>query len=297
MENRMSTEHQLTNERHIELRRLAIELRRLVVQSVHHAGAGHLGGPMSAAEILTALYFEILNIHTDEPQHPDRDRFIMSKGHSSIGLYAVLALRGYFPIQELRTFDEINSRLQGHPDMSVLDALDMSTGSLGQGLSPGVGMALAARLNGRNYHTWVLIGDGDSQEGQIWEAAFIAERYQLNNLTAILDWNGLQQYGWATDEGYSVIPRKPAQENPKDKWEAFGWTTVEIDGHDFHQILDACTWAKNQSDPSLIIARTVKGKGISYMENDFSWHSKPVTDDDLKVAQEELAAQEAVLKT
>ena len=158
-------------------------------------------------------------------------------------------------------------------------------------------MALAARLNGRNYHTWVLIGDGDSQEGQIWEAAFIAERYQLNNLTAILDWNGLQQYGWATDEGYSVIPRKPAQENPKDKWEAFGWTTVEIDGHDFHQILDACTWAKNQSDPSLIIARTVKGKGISYMENDFSWHSKPVTDDDLKVAQEELAAQEAVLKT
>lgn len=292
----MSADGHISDERIVELRRTAIAMRRLVVESVHHAGAGHLGGPMSAAEILTSLYFEVLDVRTDAPRHPDRDRFIMSKGHSSIGLYAVLALRGFFPVDELKTFDDVDSRLQGHPDMSVLDSLDMSTGSLGQGLSPGVGMALAAKLKGKRYHTWVLIGDGDSQEGQIWEAAFVAERYGLDNLTAILDWNGLQQYGWATEAGYEVLPRRPAQENPHAKWEAFGWAVTEIDGHDFRDILRACAWAReNRGRPSLIVARTVKGKGISYMENDFNWHSKPVTDEDLRVAREELAAQEEAL--
>ncbi len=292
----MGANGHISDERLVELRRTAIAMRRLVVESVHHAGAGHLGGPMSAAEILTSLYFEVLNVRTDAPQHPDRDRFVMSKGHSSIGLYAVLALRGFFPVDELKTFDAVDSRLQGHPDMSVLDSLDMSTGSLGQGLSPGAGMALAAKLKGKPYHIWVLIGDGDSQEGQIWEAAFVAERYGLDNLTAILDWNGLQQYGWATEGGYDVLPRRPAQENPHAKWEAFGWAVTEIDGHDFRDILRACAWAKeNRGRPSLIIARTIKGKGISYMENDFNWHSKPVTDEDLRLAREELAAQEAAL--
>ena len=279
-----------------ELQRLAIQMRRLVIESVHHAGAGHLGGPLSAAEMLTALYFEIMNIDPAKPRDPGRDRFILSKGHCSIGLYSILALRGYLPVEELKTFDAIDSRLQGHPDMNVLPGLDMSTGSLGQGLSPGIGMALAAKLRGHSYHTWVMIGDGDSQEGQIWEAAFIAQRYGLDNLTVLLDWNGLQQYGFATDAGYGSLARQPAQENPVAKWQAFGWATIEIDGHDLQQVLDACHQAKTtKGRPAIIIARTVKGKGISYMENDFNWHSKPVTDEDLRVAREELAAQEAAL--
>ena len=286
----------LMPERHAELKRLAIQLRRLVVESVYHAGAGHLGGPMSAAEMLIALYFEELNIDPENPRDENRDRFILSKGHSSIGLYAALALRGYLPLEELKTFDDIDSRLQGHPDMTVLPGLDMSTGSLGQGLSPGLGMALAARLKQQSFHTWVMIGDGDSQEGQIWEAAFVAARYGLDNLTAILDWNGLQQYGWATEAGYGVLDRQAPQENPGDRWRSFGWNAIETDGHDFDAVLAAFAAAKAHKDqPTIIIAKTVKGKGISYMENDFNWHSKPVTDDDLKQAQDELATQEAAL--
>lgn len=286
----------LMPERHAELKRLAIQLRRLVVESVYHAGAGHLGGPMSAAEMLIALYFEELNIDPENPRDENRDRFILSKGHSSIGLYAALALRGYLPLEELKTFDDIDSRLQGHPDMTVLPGLDMSTGSLGQGLSPGLGMALAARLKQQSFHTWVMIGDGDSQEGQVWEAAFVAARYGLDNLTAILDWNGLQQYGWATEAGYGVLDRQAPQENPGDRWRSFGWNPIETDGHDFDAVLAAFAAAKAHKDqPTIIIAKTVKGKGISYMENDFNWHSKPVTDDDLKQAQDELATQEAAL--
>ena len=286
----------LMPERHAELKRLAIQLRRLVIESVYHAGAGHLGGPMSAAEMLIALYFEELNIDPENPRDENRDRFILSKGHSSIGLYAALALRGYLPLEELKTFDDIDSRLQGHPDMTVLPGLDMSTGSLGQGLSPGLGMALAARLKQQSFHTWVMIGDGDSQEGQIWEAAFVAARYGLDNLTAILDWNGLQQYGWATEAGYGVLDRQAPQENPGDRWRSFGWNAIETDGHDFDAVLAAFAAAKAHKDqPTIIIAKTVKGKGISYMENDFNWHSKPVTDDDLKQAQDELATQEAAL--
>ena len=286
----------LMPERHAELKRLAIQLRRLVIESVYHAGAGHLGGPMSAAEMLIALYFEELNIDPENPRDENRDRFILSKGHSSIGLYAALALRGYLPLEELKTFDDIDSRLQGHPDMTVLPGLDMSTGSLGQGLSPGLGMALAARLKQQSFHTWVMIGDGDSQEGQIWEAAFVAARYGLDNLTAILDWNGLQQYGWATEAGYGVLDRQAPQENPGDRWRSFGWNAIETDGHDFDAVLAAFAAAKAHKDqPTIIIAKTVKGKGISYMENDFNWHSKPVTDDDLKQAQDELATQETAL--
>ena len=286
----------LTPERHTELKRLAIQLRRHVVESVHYAGAGHLGGPMSAAEMLVALYFETLNIDPQKPRDENRDRFILSKGHCSIGLYSVLALRGYFPIEELKTFDAIDSRLQGHPDMGVLPGLDMSTGSLGQGLSPGLGMALAAQLKKQNFHTWVMVGDGDSQEGQIWEAAFVAARYRLDNLTAILDWNGLQQYGWATDKGYDANDRLAPQDNPAERWRSFGWHTIDVDGHDFDAVLDAFAKAKaHTGQPTIVIAKTIKGKNISYMENDFAWHSKPVTDDDLKQAQDELAAQEAAL--
>jgi transketolase len=290
------TSNGLSAERLKELKRITIEYRRLVVESVYHAGAGHLGGPMSAAEMLIALYFEVMNINPETPVDPGRDRFILSKGHCSIGLYTALALRGYFPVEELLTFDAIDSRLQGHPDMSVLPGLDMSTGSLGQGLSPGIGMALAARFKKQDFRTWVMIGDGDSQEGQIWEAAFIAQRYALDNLTAILDWNGLQQYGWATDAGYTQLQRQPPQDNPVAKWQAFGWETIEIDGHDFNAFIAACHQVKTiKGKPTMIIARTIKGKGISYMENDFNWHSKPVTPDDLRQAQAELKAQEALL--
>tara|TARA_Y100001934_G_C12291235_1_gene744951 strand:- start:634 stop:1503 length:870 start_codon:yes stop_codon:yes gene_type:complete len=286
----------LTPERLTELKRQAINLRRHVVESVHHAGAGHLGGPMSAADMLIALYFEVLNIDPADPHKADRDRFILSKGHSSIGLYSVLALRGYFPLEELKTFDAIDSRLQGHPAMDMLPGIDMSSGSLGQGLSPGLGMALAAGLKGESFHTYVMLGDGDSQEGQVWEAALVAGRYRVDNLTAILDLNGLQQYGWATDTGYGDLARKPPQENPEARWQSFGWNTISINGHDIKQFIDACSRAKAEHDgPTIIIAHTTKGKGISYMEDDFNWHSKPVTDDDLKQAQEELAAQEAAL--
>jgi transketolase len=237
-----------------------------------------------------------MNIDPQQPDDPGRDRFILSKGHCSIGLYATLAARGYFPEEELKTFDAVDSRLQGHPDMSVLPGIDMSTGSLGQGLSPGIGMALAARIQRHDYHTWVMLGDGDSQEGQVWEAAFVAQRYGLDNLTAILDLNGLQQFGWATGAGYESDARQPPQDNPAQRWAAFGWHVLEIDGHDFEQILTACRSARAYTEgPTLIIARTVKGKGISYMENDYSWHSKPVTDEDLRVAREELAQQEAAL--
>ena len=288
--------HGLTEERLRELRKIALRMRRLVVESVHHAGAGHLGAPLSAAEVLIALYFEELNVDPARPDDPDRDRFILSKGHASIGLYTVLALRGYFPVEELQTFDALDSRLQGHPDMLALPGLDMSTGSLGQGLSPGIGMALAARFKGQDYRTWVLIGDGDSQEGQTWEAAFVAHRYRLDNLTAILDLNGLQQYGWATEAGYGDLARRPPQEDPAAKWQAFGWAALEIDGHDFDQILEACAWARaTRGRPAIIIARTVKGKGVSYMENDFNWHAKAPTDEELHQAQEELEAQEARL--
>ncbi len=286
----------LTENRLRELKKLAVQLRRLVIDSVNYAGAGHLGGPLSAAEMLIALYFEVLNIDPTKPRDPNRDRFILSKGHCSIGLYAALALRGYFPLEELRTFDALDSRLQGHPDMAVLPGLDMSSGSLGQGLSPGIGMALAARLQGRDYHTWVMLGDGDSQEGQIREAAFVAQRYGLDKLTAILDWNGLQQYGWATEAGYDSLERQPPQDDPSGRWRAFVWETLEADGHDITQILAACAQAKAIAGrPTIIIARTTKGKGISYMENDFNWHTKPFTAEDLRVAFAELDAQEAML--
>lgn len=271
------------------LRQTAREARRLIVQSVYHAGAGHLGGPLSAADVLTVLYFKILRIDPKRPSWEDRDRFILSKGHSSIGLYTVLALRGYFPVEELATFDEINSRLQGHPDMTKTPGLDMSTGSLGQGLSPGVGMALGAKLLGKDFRTWVMLGDGEIQEGQIWEATLVAARYGLDNLTAILDYNGLQQYGWTTSrEGGKRQPRISI-DNPGKIWEAWGWNVLEMDGHDVRSILETCRAATQvKGAPTVIISRSVKGKGVSYMENDYNWHSKNMTPGDLERAMADL---------
>lgn len=272
------------------LQNKATEARRLIVQSIHTAKAGHLGGPLSAIDMLTALYFKIMRVDPARPDWPDRDRFILSKGHSSIALYTTLALRGFLPVDELATFDQINSRLQGHPDLTKLPGLDMSTGSLGQGLSPGVGMALGAKLLGKDFHTWVMLGDGEIQEGQIWEAVLVAERYNLDNLTAILDYNGLQQYGWTVGKNGNARRMRPSAENPAKRWAAWGWETIEVDGHDMAAIVDVFHRALQvKGRPTIVIAHTVKGKGVSYMENDYNWHSKVPTDAELKQAFDELA--------
>jgi transketolase len=277
----------------LDLQRKAVEARRLILKSVHKAGAGHIGGPLSATDILVSLYFDVLRIDPTRPDWEDRDRFILSKGHSSIALYAVLALRGYFPVEELETFDAIDSRLQGHPDMSKLPGLDMSSGSLGQGLSPAIGMALGARLKGKDFHSWVMLGDGEIQEGQIWEAAFIASRYELDNLTAILDYNKLQQYGFTAE--ISSQTRRPGLsiEDPGAKFAAFGWKVLETDGHDVERVLGACYEAKTiKGRPTVIVAHTVKGKGVSFMEGDYLWHAKVPTNAELAAALAELDAAE-----
>jgi transketolase len=272
-----------------ELRGLSAQARRLILESVHQAGAGHVGGPLSAADLLIALYFDVLNIDPQRPNWPERDRFILSKGHSSIGLYAVLALRGYYPLDELSTFDQIDSRLQGHPDMTKLPGLDMSTGSLGQGLSPGLGMALGAKLRHQRFHTWVMIGDGEIQEGQIWEAAFVAARYRLGNLTAILDYNRLPQFGWPSENGLS---RERPIDDPAAKFRAFGWNVVECNGHDHTSIRTAFQEAlHHQSGPTCVIAHTIKGKGVSFMEGDFNWHAKAPDDNQLASAVKEIDAR------
>ncbi|MHB8398060.1 MAG: transketolase [Candidatus Limnocylindrales bacterium] len=273
-----------------ELRRLAAHCRRLVIEAVYEAQAGHIGGPLSCADMLVALYFEVLRINPQVPGWPGRDRFILSKGHAAIGLYAVLALRGYIPLEELRTFDRLGSRLQGHPDMAALDCLDMSTGSLGQGLSPGVGMALGARLLARPFHTWVMLGDGETQEGQVWEAAMVAGRYELSNITAIVDMNGLQQYDWATEKGYQPVGLRPPLPNARAMWEALGWRVFETDGHDIASFVSVCLDARSIIDaPTVILARTVKGKGVSFMEGDYRWHARVPSESEYAAAIAELS--------
>ncbi len=271
------------------LRDTARETRRLIVQSVFTAQAGHLGGPLSAADILVALYFDVLRIDPDRPDWPDRDRFILSKGHSSIALYAVLAQRGYFPVDELITFDAIDSRLQGHPDMRALPGLEMSTGSLGQGLSPGIGMAIGARRRELGFRTYVMLGDGELQEGQVWEAAFVAARYRLDNLVAIVDHNRLPQYSWPAVGGEGVPLHQPEIAS---RWEAFGWRVLETDGHDMPQVVYTLRHAHEGTEgkPTVVIARTVKGKGISFMENQFAWHARPLTENECARAMKELGA-------
>ena len=266
----------------------SIDTRKLILETVHTAGAGHVGGPLSVTDILVNLYFSRLNVDPANPSDPDRDRLILSKGHSSIALYTVLALRGYFPVSELATFDAIDSRLQGHPDMKVLPGLDMSSGSLGQGLSPGIGMALGGRLAGKSFRTWVILGDGEIQEGQIWEAAFVASRYHLNTLTAIVDYNRLPQFGWPDDSGFT---RDVPIDDPGAKFAAFGWTVIECDGHDHPALADAFDAAEAFTEgPTAIIAHTVKGKGVSFMEGQYTWHATPPNAEQLADAIAELEA-------
>jgi len=248
-----------------ELEKLARRGRWLAISTVAGSGAGHVGGPLSAMDIMIALYFRVMRVRPEEPKWPERDRFILSKGHSSIGQYVVMALRGFLPIEELKTFDKGRSRLQGHPDVTRLPGLETSTGSLGQGLSVGLGMALGARMRGQKFQTFVMIGDGELQEGMIWEALHVAPRYKLGNLTAILDWNGLQQFGWllAPDEKNRGDRRDPwAGVDLKTIFEKLGWRVLEIDGHDYSQIVPALEAAKKfgeSSQPTMIVAHTVKG--------------------------------------
>ena len=239
--------------------------------------------------MLTALYFQVLNIRPNEPDWPDRDRFVLSKGHSSIALYVVMALRGYFPLEEIATFDAIDSRLQGHPDMNLLPGLDMSTGSLGLGFAAGVGIALGAKLAKRDFTTFVMVGDGECNEGVIWEGAHVAQRYALDNLVVIVDQNGLQQFGWSAGEpGRRRPPYTGSQ--LRDRWAAFGWAVLETDGHDMTAVLGCLRQARSICGrPAVVVARTVKGKGVSFMEDDFRWHSRVPSAEELTTALTELA--------
>jgi transketolase len=267
------------------LKQKAKETRKLILETIHHSGAGHIGGPLSAVEVLVSLYFEEMKINPEDSRFSNRDRFVLSKGHSAIALYTVLAQRGYYPIEELKTFDKIDSRLQGHPDMKILPGIDMSTGSLGQGISAAVGIALGGKLCEKNFRTYCMIGDGESQEGQVWEAADVAAKYNLDNLVVIMDYNKLQQYGWAG----SVSEREIPVFSPEKRWEAFGWHVISIDGHDFQQIIQALNEAKEvKSKPTIIIANTVKGKGVSFMENSYTWHAKVPNAEELAAAIKEL---------
>jgi len=250
-----------------DLEKKARVIRSDIIRMVAEAGSGHPGGSLSAVEIVTALYFHVMRIRPDEPGWPDRDRFILSKGHAAPLLYAVLAERGYFPAEELLTLRKLGSRLQGHPAFGKLPGVEASTGSLGQGLSIGLGVALAGKIDHRNYRVYVLLGDGENEEGQVWEAAMAAAHYRADNLTAILDYNGLQIDGPVAD----VLSPLPLPE----KWRSFGWEVREVDGHSFGELLAAFEWAKGvQCRPSIIIAKTVKGKGVSFMENAVDWHGK-----------------------
>ncbi len=272
-----------------EMQAIARRGRREIVKAIANAKGGHLGGPLSAFDILTALYFRVLNIRPEDPDWPERDRFVLSKGHSSIALYTVLALRGYFPVEELSTFDAINSRLQGHPDMTITPGVDMSSGSLGLGFSAAIGIALGARAAGKSFTTYVMVGDGECNEGIVWEGAHVAERHALDNLVVIVDQNRLQQFGWP---GTGDIDRLPpyAGDQLRDRWRSFGWQVSEVDGHDIVAVIEAVGIAKTVRDrPAVVIAHTVKGKGVSFMENNPLWHSRVPTDEELATALEELA--------
>jgi transketolase len=264
------------------LEEMARTLRRHVVSMIATAGSGHPGGSLSAAEIVTALYFKVMRHNSKDPRWPDRDRFILSKGHAAPILYAALAESGYFPIEELKTLRKLDSRLQGHTDMNVTPGVEMSAGSLGMGLSFAIGIALAARLDEKTHRTYVLLGDGECNEGQIWEAAMSAAHFKLDNITAIIDYNNIQLTGWTQN----IMQLEPLSE----KWQAFGWHVIEIDGHDFNQILSSLDEARGiKTRPTVILAHTIKGKGVSFMENKASFHGKAPSPEETERALNELA--------
>ena len=273
----------------LELQKKANEVRKGIVTAVHSAKAGHPGGSLSAADMFTFLYFEEMNIDPKNPKMEGRDRFVLSKGHTAPGLYSALANRGYFPVEDLTTLRKLGSYLQGHPCMQETPGVDMSSGSLGQGISAAVGMALAGKLDNKDYRVYTLLGDGEIQEGQVWEAAMFAGARNLDNLVVIVDNNGLQIDGKIED----VCSPYPIDK----KFEAFNFNVINIDGHDFDQIRNAMNNAKAcKGKPTAIIMKTVKGKGVSFMENSAGWHGKAPNDEEYATAMADLAAIDAQLK-
>ena len=265
----------------LELQKVANEVRKGIVTSVHAAKAGHPGGSLSAADIFTYLYFEEMNVDPKDPEKADRDRFVLSKGHTAPGLYSALALKGYFPVEDLETLRHLGSYLQGHPDMKHIPGVDMSSGSLGQGISAAVGLAIAGKMDNADYRVYTLLGDGEIQEGQVWEASMMAGFRKLDNLVVIVDNNNLQIDG-AIDEVCSPYPIDK-------KFEAFNFHVINIDGNDFDQIDAAFKEARaTKGMPTAIIAHTVKGKGVSFMENQVGWHGTAPNDEQYAVAMEDL---------
>lgn len=261
----------------------AAKARLLAMEMVHTAASGHIGGSLSAMDILTVLYQQVMNIDPQNPQCPDRDRFVLSKGHCTPALYPTLALRGYFPVEELKQFRSVEGHLSGHAEMRHVPGVDMSTGSLGQGISAAVGMALAGKVDGKDYRVYSLLGDGEVEEGQVWEAAMSAAKYHLDHLCAVVDVNGLQIDGATAD----VMPTKPLDE----KFAAFGWNVIWVDGHDYDGLTAAFAQARTcEGKPTVLLAKTTKGKGVSFMENDAGWHGKAPNDEQYEAAMAELTA-------
>ncbi len=264
-----------------ELKKIANEVRKGIVTATHSAKSGHPGGSLSAADLYTYLYFEEMNVNPENPSDPDRDRFVLSKGHTAPGLYAVMAQKGFFPVEELTTLRHVGSRLQGHPSMHYLPGLDMSSGSLGQGISVAVGQAVAGKLQKKDFRVYTLLGDGECEEGQVWEAAMFAGAKKLDNLTVIVDNNNLQIDG-TIEEVNNPYPLDK-------KFEAFNFHVINIDGHDFDQIRAAFKEARETKGmPTAIIMKTVKGKGVSFMENQVGWHGTAPNDEQYEVAMKDL---------
>ena len=265
----------------LELARIANNIRVNIIEGVYNAGCGHPGGSLSIADLMAYIYFEEMNVDPKNPKAPMRDRFVLSKGHTAPALYATLAERGFIPKEDIKTLRKTTSYLQGHPDMKGTPGVDMTTGSLGLGFSAACGMALSGKVSGDSYRVYAMLGDGESEEGQIWEAAMFAAHYKLDNLVAVLDWNGLQIDGAITE----VMNPTPHDE----KFSAFGWHVISIDAHDFDQIEAAFAEARTVSGkPTVIIAKSVKGKGVSYMENKCEWHGQAPKEDLYKVAVADL---------
>ncbi len=272
-----------------QLETMSLKIRRSIIDSIHSAKAGHPGGSMSIADVMTYLYFEKMNIDPNEPRKADRDRLVLSKGHAAPVLYATLAHRGFFPVEELLTLRKTDSRLEGHPDMKHIPGVDMSSGSLGQGISAACGMALSAKHFGDSFRVYTILGDGECEEGQVWEAAMFAGNKKLSNLTAFIDFNGLQIDG-SVEEVNSPAPIDK-------KFEAFGWNVIVINGHDFNEIEAAVAAAEKQTEkPTAIVMNTVKGRGVSFMENQCGWHGKAPNDEQYELAVAELDKQLEALK-
>lgn len=267
-----------------ELKSISTEIRKDIVKMLTESASGHPGGSLSATDIMTVLFFKEMNLDPNNEKDPNRDRFVLSKGHAAPVLYSALARRGYFPVEELSTLRKFKSRLQGHPSIQYLPGIDMSTGSLGQGVSAAVGMALAGKIDKKDYRVYTLLGDGELEEGQVWEASMCAAHYKLNNLTAFIDFNGLQIDGDIT----KVMNPCPIDK----KFEAFGWNVLVIDGHNYEEIIDAIEKAKECKDkPTAVVCKTIKGKGVSFMENQAEWHGIAPSREQCEAALKELGGE------